>query len=164
MNAVSARPASNPGAILSEHVLYAVLPWRRTKRAEIKVLLVAPRGSEQWSLLSGLPSSGKTPRQAAMSEAFEQAGVVGLLDANPIGCYSSQATPTEGSTVSCEVAVYGLKVRGTLTHWPGSTQYKRRWFRLDDAIQAVSNAGLKHLLASTGVNDTFHGAARKAAA
>jgi 8-oxo-dGTP pyrophosphatase MutT (NUDIX family) len=138
----------------AKHELYGVLPWRRTKRGEIKVLLVATCGGGLWSLPSGLPGNDRTPRQTAMSEAFERAGVVGHLDGGPIGSYSSQAALSDGSTTPCVVVVYGLKVRGTLTNWPASTRSKRRWYRLDDAIQVVSNAGLKQLLASIDGNET----------
>ncbi|WP_280821551.1 NUDIX hydrolase [Pseudaminobacter soli (ex Li et al. 2025)] len=157
MSSATAAATATPANL--EQKLYGVLPWRRTKRGEIKVLLVAPRGGEHWSLPSGLPGNDRTPRQTAMSEAFEKAGVVGHLDAGPIGSYSSQAAAPS----PCVVEIYRLKVRGTLTNWPASTRCKRRWFRLDDAIQVVSNAGLKQLLASIGGNETPFGADRKAA-
>jgi ADP-ribose pyrophosphatase YjhB (NUDIX family) len=161
LSSVAAAATATPANV--EQELCGVLPWRRTKRGEIKVLLVAPRGGGQWSLPSGLPGNDRTPRQTAMREAFEKAGVVGHLDAKPIGSYSSQGALSEGSTMPCVVVIYGLKVRGTLTNWPASTRCKRRWYRLDDAIQVVSNAGLKQLLASISGNETPLGADRKAA-
>jgi len=147
------RPAVLP--IAAAHLQYGVLPWRRTRRGDIKVLLVTSRETARWLLPKGWPIKGKTPLQAARREAFEEAGVVGHLDPHAIGTYDYVKILRDGSLAPCTVAVFGLKVHGTLTHWPERMQRKRRWYRLADAVEAVSDAGLKRLLASLDRDDSL---------
>jgi 8-oxo-dGTP pyrophosphatase MutT (NUDIX family) len=145
------------------HLQYGVLPWRRTRRGDIKVLLVTSRETARWLLPKGWPMEGKTPLQAARREAFEEAGVVGHLDPQAIGTYDYVKILRDGSPAPCTVAVFSLKVRGTLTNWPERSQRKRRWYRLADAVEVVSDEGLERLLASFGHNRSVFEAFSKAA-
>jgi len=163
MNTGSMRTASSADAIQPGRTLYAVLPWRRTRRGEIKVLLVTPRDDERWGLPCALPGDAGTARKIAMSEAFEKAGVIGLLDPNPVGSCTGTASQADGSAKPCTVLVYALRVRGTLTHWPGHGRFRRRWHYLSAAAEAVADEGLKRLLASLDMESSVFGQDRKAA-
>jgi len=148
---------SSPTPTVMERTRYGALPWRRTKQGEIKILLVTSRDEERWQLPSALTSDDRTPRQMAMTEAFEKAGVFGHLDPNPLGSYTSVlARPST-------VVLYGLKVRGTLTHWPERVHRKRRWFFLNDAANAVMDLELKRLFSSLDANPGFLEPLREAA-
>ena len=127
---------------------YGALPWRLTRRGNVKVLLITSRETKRWLVPKGWPIKGKSPRQAAMREAFEEAGVFGDLDPEPIGAYDYLKTLDDGSRALCSVVLYSLQVRGTLVHWPERTQRKRRWHDLSAATEAVSDTGLKGLFHS----------------
>lgn len=127
---------------------YGALPWRATRRGDIKVLLISSREKARWLLPKGWPIKGKTPVQAAMREAFEEAGVFGHLDSRPIGAYDYVKTLQDGSHAVCSVVLFGLEVRGTLVHWPERAERKRRWHDLTEAMEVVSDSGLKGIFKS----------------
>ena len=63
------------------------LPWRLAPKNGIEVLLVTGRRSGRWSIPKGWPMPGKSLAEAAEQEAFEEAGVKGTIDPNPIGTF-----------------------------------------------------------------------------
>jgi 8-oxo-dGTP pyrophosphatase MutT (NUDIX family) len=145
MIALARRHAAEPRDSLLQ---YGALPWRISRRGNLKVLLITSRETKRWLVPKGWPVKGKSPRQAAMREAFEEAGVFGELDSEPIGAYDYLKTLDDGSQAICSVVLYGLQVRGTLVHWPERAQRKRRWHDLTEATEAVSHSGLKVLFHS----------------
>ena len=67
---------------------YGALAWRRSKRGEVKVLLITSRERKRWIVPKGWPIKGKTPARTAAREAFEEAGVIGDAQAEAIGAYN----------------------------------------------------------------------------
>ena len=62
------------------------LCWRLHKW-RVQVLLVTSRDTGRWVLPKGWPMAGKTAEAAAAREAWEEAGVEGLVQAQSIGRY-----------------------------------------------------------------------------
>lgn len=147
MTALARQHSAAPSA--AESLLqYGALPWRVSRRGGVKVLLITSRETKRWLVPKGWPVKGKSPRHAAMREAFEEAGVFGDIDPEPIGAYDYLKTLKDGSQALCSVVLYGLQVRGTLVHWPERAERKRRWHDLTEATEAVSDTGLKGLFHS----------------
>ena len=67
---------------------YAALPYRVTKTRGIEFLLVTSRESGRWIIPKGWPIAGLQPARSAAQEAYEEAGVRGIIGTKAIGEYS----------------------------------------------------------------------------
>ena len=56
----------------------------RIKSNKVQVLLVTTRRTGRWILPKGWPIDGLTPQKSAAREAWEEAGVIGRPDAQPL--------------------------------------------------------------------------------
>jgi 8-oxo-dGTP pyrophosphatase MutT (NUDIX family) len=141
------RPSRN-GAIAegSAYQQFGALPWRRNREGVVRVLLVTSRERGRWLFPKGWIIEGRSAAESAAQEAFEEAGVFGDVSAASVGSYSYDKILRDQSTIACQVAMFGLKVRGTLLQWRERDQRRRRWCGLTEAIDLVSDAGLEQLL------------------
>jgi 8-oxo-dGTP pyrophosphatase MutT (NUDIX family) len=127
--------------IPSPQAQVAALPYRLVDgRAE--VLLVTARRSGRWIIPKGSRKKGVEPHDMAAREAFEEAGVLGRVDARPIGSYGHRKRLAAGGTVACEVVVFLLAVERELPDWPERRQRRRRWVSPARAAFAVAKLGL----------------------
>jgi len=123
------------------------LPWRWGRNKRLEVLLVTGRRSHRWMIPKGWPMAGKTLAEAAAQEAFEEAGVKGKIDPEPIGSFShtKQSLPT--GTLEVNILVHSLCVERELSKWPEAGQRRRKWFSIEDAAGKVDSDELKMVMA-----------------
>lgn len=121
----------------------AALPYRLGDGGR-EVLLVTSRRSGRWILPKGWPYHGASLIKSAAREAYEEAGVQGLMGHNEIGRFVTTKLLDPG-TLSCLVLVYPLEVRVELDDWPEQLERQRRWYSLADAAEAIS-AEQRHIL------------------
>ena len=119
-----------------------VLPWRVQRNGEMRVLLITSRGRGRWIVPKGWPVNGYPLLAAASREAFEEAGVIGDISPAPVTDYRYGKILDDGSRAACRVAVFGMNVRGTLSHWLEKGQRKRRWFSPEEAADRLDDAAL----------------------
>lgn len=119
-----------------------VLPWRIRKDGGTKIMLITSRRRGRWIVPKGWPMQGHTPLAAASREAFEEAGIIGDMSSAPVTSYRYMKFLDDGSQVACRVAVFGMKVRGTLSHWREKGQRQRRWFSLEAAADKLDDVEL----------------------
>lgn len=119
-----------------------VLPWRLRRDGEPKILLITSRRRGRWIVPKGWPMRGRSAVAAASREAFEEAGVIGDISPSPVTFYRYMKALDDGSEVPCRVTVFGMKVRGTLSHWREKGQRQRRWFSLAAAADRLGDAEL----------------------
>jgi 8-oxo-dGTP pyrophosphatase MutT (NUDIX family) len=119
-----------------------VLPWRIRRDGEPKVLLITSRRRGRWIVPKGWPMKGRALHLAASREAFEEAGIFGEICPTPITEYRYMKALDSGLEARCRVTVFGMKVRGTLSHWREKGQRQRRWFSLGEAADRLDNAEL----------------------
>ncbi len=124
----------------------AALPLSRDEAGRVQVMLVTSRGTGRWVLPKGWPMKGKKPHRAAEREAFEEAGLVGKVRKVPVGTYSYDKLLDTGMVIPCEVTVFPLRVERRRDRWPEMAERQRRWFSLDEAAQAIAEAGLREIL------------------
>jgi 8-oxo-dGTP pyrophosphatase MutT (NUDIX family) len=89
----------------------------------------------------GRLESGRTFRQIALQEAWEEAGLVGVLRAKPLGSYRYQKAGTR-----FEVVMFLMDVTDVLMDWPESYKRMRYWLALAEAASCVRERGLRKLL------------------
>ena len=121
------------------------LPWRRRDGA-LEVLLVTSRETRRWVAPKGWPRPYKSDAEAAATEAWEEAGVKGLIGPVPIGGYSYSKRLKDGSERPCRVKVYPLEVTVDRDDWPEAAQRDRRWMSPAEAADLVAEPELARLL------------------
>jgi 8-oxo-dGTP pyrophosphatase MutT (NUDIX family) len=126
---------------------YGALLYRETKTAGLEILLVTTRQSKRWIIPKGWPIKGLSGRNSAAREAYEEAGVRGIVGRKPVGTYVYGKQLNDVMvTVPCEVHVYALRVRRREKVWPESHQREVRWYKPSDAIAAIEESELRSLV------------------
>ena len=118
----------------------AVVPFRRSGR-EIEICLIRRRDSRRWGIPKGFIDRGYSAEEAALTEAFEEAGLKGDIVAGAIGTYEYQKWDSD-----LIVAVYVMKVRDVETKWPEKSFRERRWATLAKAEQLLEKHPVQRLL------------------
>ncbi|MCS6864338.1 MAG: NUDIX hydrolase [Gemmataceae bacterium] len=106
-----------------------------------RVCLVTSSSGRRWVIPKGQIDPGHTAAEAALVEAWEEAGIVGALDADPLGTYVYEKMGREH-----HVLVYRLLVTEVREQWPEKGLRTREWFTLDDALDRLEEPGLRELL------------------
>ena len=126
---------------------FGVLPYRETKKAGLKILLVTSRETRRWVIPKGWPIKGLNPAASGAQEAYEEAGLRGTTRSRPLGSFLYEKRMMEKhTTVPCEVTVYPMLVTRQETTWPEQAERKKFWFSPTTAIGAVSENGLKAII------------------
>lgn len=129
----------------------AALPWRQRADGDVEFLLVTSRISGHWLIPKGWPMTGRSPAQAALQEALEEAGVKGKAQNRPIGRYVYDKILKDGTIIPCSVKIFSMAVTQELDEWPEMHQRERRWFSQPEAAAAVTEEGLAEFLASVDI-------------
>lgn len=127
---------------------YAVLPYRVEASGEVSILLITSRDTGRWIVPKGNPGPGLSPRDAALAEAREEAGIEGELAEVPLGSYQYVKQKKDGAAVPADVALFPLKVTGQLADWPERHERHFRWFSVADAAASVAERSLRALILS----------------
>ena len=130
----------------SETRQVAALPWRRTGAGAVEVLMITSRETRRWVIPKGGRMVGKTDAEAAAVEAYEEAGVQGVLQHDPIGHFRYAKRLRTGDDRPCVVAVYPLEVLIQLGGFPEQGQRDLRWMAPDVAADSVHEADLAELI------------------
>lgn len=118
----------------------AVIPYKESK-GKIEILLITSRSKKNWIIPKGIVEIGMSPDESASKEAYEEAGVKGLVGSTLIGIYDYEKW---GGT--CKVKVFPMLVEETLTKWPESDFRTRKWFPIKKAIKSVKKEKLSKIL------------------
>lgn len=139
-----AQGQSNSGTV---RVQYGAVPYRLNEIGEIEVLLLTSRTRRRWIIPKGWPIKGLKPAESAAREAFEEAGVRGVISGKPLGRFIYDKEPNEnGCLVACEVTVFSLAVKRQLKVWPEIEQRETRWVLACEAASLTDEDGLRPLL------------------
>lgn len=126
---------------------YAALPWRRDGAGVIELLLITSRETRRWVIPKGWPIKTLRPGPSAAQEAFEEAGVSGLVRSRSIGRYHYDKRLRSGRLQHVRVLVYPLEVLEMAGDWPEIGQREQRWATPARAAELVDEPELKTLLA-----------------
>lgn len=119
----------------------------REHEGEKQVLLITSRGTGRWVIPKGWTMRGLSASQAAVVEAWEEAGVRPQSGPEvPLGSFSYKKVKDSGLPVDVEVLVYAVQVDRLEDDFPESTQRKRAWVRPMDAANMVDEPGLQEIL------------------
>lgn len=114
----------------------------------LEVLLITSSNG-RWILPKGWPIDGLLGHQAALQEAWEEAGVrMGNADKKSIGQYLSRKQLGNGVEVPCRTVVYPVKVKAIADQFPEDDRRERRWATSAIARDLVTEPGLLDVLAT----------------
>jgi 8-oxo-dGTP pyrophosphatase MutT (NUDIX family) len=106
-----------------------------------RVCLVTSSSGRRWVVPKGQIDPGHTAVEAALVEAWEEAGLVGALDPDPLGTYAYEKLDRE-----FHVLVFRMAVTEVRDEWPERTLRTRVWVTLDEALDRIEEPGLRDLL------------------
>ncbi|HUR52698.1 MAG TPA: NUDIX hydrolase [Gemmataceae bacterium] len=112
--------------------------------SEGRVCMVTSSSRRRWVLPKGLIDPGHTPGEAALVEAWEEAGLLGTLDPEPLGSYVYEKLGRE-----CHVLVYRMTVTEVRDAWPEKGMRERVWLAPLDVLERVEEPGLRDILRCT---------------
>jgi phosphohistidine phosphatase len=107
----------------------AVIPYR-IRKERVEVALVTTSTGRGWIVPKGSVDDGERPRDAAIREAEEEAGLRGVVTRKPLGRY--HLVKGNGRR---RVEVYLMRVTNVLDHWLEDKYRRRRWMRVPDAAE-----------------------------
>src|SRR5947209_26152 len=119
------------------------------------ICLVTSSNGKRWVVPKGLIDPGHTAGEAALQEAWEEAGLVGLLSPEPVGSYLYEKW---GGT--CHVTVFLMQVTEAADNWPERSVRQRRWVSPAEAVGLLEDKGLRALLRGALAGDGGAGAGR----
>lgn len=122
------------------------LPWRLGPKKRVEVLLVTGRRSRRWTIPKGWPMTGKSLAEAAAVEAFEEAGVRGKVEEEPLGAFNHTKQSVPFGLLEVRILVHTLSVERELDKWPELGQRRRKWFSLKEAAEKVESDELRALI------------------
>ena len=138
---------SNPESVpIAKRVQYGALPYRVRGRSRPEIMLVTSRETRRWIIPKGWPKKGKSARQSAAREAFEEAGVTGRMSRRSVGSFSYEKRLKNGGTVECEVRVFPLHVKRQSREWPEKQERKIKWLSAEKAAKKVDEPTLGELI------------------
>ena len=117
-----------------------VIPFRR-KRDAVEICLIRSKGQRKWKIPKGFVDPGETPRQAALKEAREEAGLHGRLLGEALGTYKYSKWG-----VTLTVAVFLMEVTAEEDDWEEARVRQRSWTSLRAAIAALKRHPVQKLL------------------
>ncbi|WP_432297337.1 NUDIX hydrolase [Rhizobium panacihumi] len=132
----------------SNHVVTeqaGALCLRSSPEGDQIVMLVGSRRNGRWGLPKGHIEPGETSHEAAMREAFEEAGVRGEISEKIVGSflYSKDNSPNQ-----YRVIIHRLDVTSIVETYPEKGLRSREWFALADAASAAGHGGLRDFILS----------------
>jgi 8-oxo-dGTP pyrophosphatase MutT (NUDIX family) len=140
---IAARGADAGGA----RIQYGALCWQHAEKG-IEALLITSRDTRRWIIPKGWPMPGLSPEAAAAEEAWEEAGVEGVLNPLCLGRYGYMKTLSVEATVPCAVGVFGLQVTRLAETFPEAKERHRQWFPLAEAAALVKERDLAQIIRS----------------
>jgi len=112
-----------------------------------EVLLITSRDTGRWIVPKGWPIEGMKSPEAAVQEAWEEAGVTPVTKrVSPIGTFAYDKRLGGGYDAPVEAQVYKVKVERLSDDYPEVKQRRRAWFKPDEAANLVDEPELKEIL------------------
>ena len=106
-----------------------------------KICVVRSSSGKRWIVPKGCLEPDKSLGEIALQEAWEEAGLVGVLQQEPIGSYLYEKF---GGT--CHVTVFLMTVNDVADEWPEQAMRERAWLTPRQAAARLNDRGLRELI------------------
>lgn len=140
-----ARPMSHTTPeTLPEPRQVAALCWRPVEAGREVLLITSSHG--RWILPKGWPMAGRSDAEAALIEAWEEAGVRGAVVASePLGWFTVHKQ-RHGEVLELPARLFAAEVTDLADDWPERDRRERRWLPQDQAAAVVAEDDLRALI------------------
>ncbi len=118
----------------------AVIPYRKIN-GKVEVLLITSIKKKNWIIPKGYIEFNFTPFESAKKEAYEEAGIIGSNETINLG----ELKYEKKGNYYC-LQVFLMEVKKELAEYPEMNLRKRRWFKLDEAIEIIKPKELANML------------------
>lgn len=119
----------------------------RLKGGQKQVLLITSRDTGRWVLPKGWPIDGKNAAEAALQEAWEEAGVQnGKVSGQALGIYDYDKALKTGLPVRVETKVFPVQVDRLADKYPECHERQRKWVTPGAAANMVNEPQLQDIL------------------
>jgi 8-oxo-dGTP pyrophosphatase MutT (NUDIX family) len=118
----------------------AAIPFRR-RVGGVEVCLIQRKGSRSWGVPKGFVDRGDTHEDAALNEAWEEAGLKGRIVGSALGVYEYEK---RGSLLA--VAVFLMEVVVQESTWLEQAYRDRQWMSIDEATECLADHPVQSLL------------------
>jgi 8-oxo-dGTP pyrophosphatase MutT (NUDIX family) len=106
-----------------------------------QVCLIQSSNGKRWVVPKGHIEAGMTAAETALQEAWEEAGLIGLLQPEPLGSYYY-----EKWNQIYHVTVFRMDVTEIMHEWPESDRRARHWLAPEVAVMCILEPGLRQLV------------------
>jgi 8-oxo-dGTP pyrophosphatase MutT (NUDIX family) len=130
-----------------DKIQFAALPFIVDPNGLVQVLLLTSRETRRWVIPKGWPIRGLKPRDVAVREAFEEAGLTGkIIGKRPVGSYRYSKLLTPDVQIPCDVGVFLFRVDQQANEWPEKGQRELQWLRPEEAAKMVVEEELAEII------------------
>lgn len=120
---------------------YGVIPYINGKKNSPKIVLVTSKTNGYWIFPKGNLVKKKDKFQSATQEAFEEAGVHGILNED-----LSYQIEFQGAETKHQITLFSMKVETLLDEWPEMNDRKRKVVSVSKAMELISLDDLRDCL------------------
>jgi 8-oxo-dGTP pyrophosphatase MutT (NUDIX family) len=113
------------------------------------VCLVTTRTQRRWVIPKGHIEDGHTPAEAAAREAWEEAGLRGRIDPEPLGSFTYKKNNRRH-----KVTVFRMAADVEHELWPERLVRQRQWVTIDEALRRVKEKSLYDLLSTVDLSES----------
>ena len=118
----------------------------RENRGRREFLLITSRDSKRWIIPKGWPIRGLRSHEAALQEAWEEAGVKdGETNEQLEGVYHYQKRQLSGWSFPVETLVFSIAVTEISDVYPEVSDRTRKWVSANEAATMVEEPGLQNI-------------------
>ncbi|EJF88864.1 NUDIX hydrolase [Bartonella tamiae] len=119
----------------------------RINENNVEYLTITSRGTGRWIIPKGWPIPGMTLPQAALREAYEEAGIRGIVKKSSLGSYHyTKLDLPPGENGNFKVYVYAIYYSHQEKKWPERGQRIFEWVSPQVAAKRVAEPQLKDIL------------------
>lgn len=118
-------------------------------------MLITSRESNRWIIPKDWAISDVDPQEVAARAAGEEAGLIGIAGAGPIGHFTYDNRLSSGVVLPCRVAVHLFRVTGQLDRWAERGRREIAWLSPREAAKRVCNLTLQRLITRIGRSPDF---------
>lgn len=108
----------------------AALPFLDSEDSLRVILISTHKGN--WTMPKGVIDPGDNPQEAALREAWEEAGLEGIVEDREFGRFTQKKWGGE-----CTIRVFRMKVTSLLDEWPEDSGRKRVCLPIEEALEMV---------------------------
>lgn len=109
---------------------------------ELKILLITSKMfTNRWVLPKGHIEKDHSPRDTALREALEEAGINGKISESPVGEYDYHKFDR-----NYHVLLYMLEITEMLDEWPEKKLRNRQLLPLEAALRTLSDSNVREIV------------------